>query len=780
MITIGKANFDFEAENQPFIQFLYGDWDHFFRVSFENVVEDVLKCYDNQEELIRVESLTVDMGTLTEEEFREQFPRILARKLADIFSAYLLNKEAHPEEISVISISRSHIEKISFYLLHGYIRSDEEGGAWNFSQVMQQVLQSDRAALCLFLQVNGGKVSLRERLVFQLSDDVLEMLAVAVLPSDGNFVIPYIRFLIASHKSLKRPEVRVGDYRNIVWMVVWGYLFSESKGYFSRKKLVAYTLQHLSAHYNIEYNTLLNLLTIGLKEYVSSLLVIPELLAILSEIRSELSDGNCLESVYRSLSGDELIRRLSVPESCRSILSPLSEQAIYELVVLVIPVESDFIIRYAQALDEEKSRGMLEGKAGTEFRILKWEFIFLMLLSVPVSRFNRKQFVHSVLQRLAGHYNLTVTSLILYFYKGLLTNDITMSLEISQLLVSLYEDLETTPVESLLSADVETEKMRFRLADFLITGEVEEGRVDELASFVRSKMQSDPEWLLDVIRQMERGGDSVLQTHTPEVARLFASLLFLVIRSYGLCFVQSDRLMRLLENIRENRTMGNAAALRKMLYYCITNRMDQFLNALNSVLQPVQPLLPEIETKDSFVKPDNPVVTEERARTYIHNAGLVILVPYFPRLFTMLELMDVPACLKDRDAMVKGIFSLQYLVYDDREFPEYELLLNKLLTGYEMNKPLPRFLPLEANECEILLSLLKGVMQNWKKMKNTSTEGFRSSFLQRNGVLEEFNDRWLLTVEQRAFDVLLDSIPWSYTPVKYTWMKKPLYVKWRD
>lgn len=524
MITIGKANFDFEAENQPFIQSLYGDWDHFFRVSFENVVEEVLMRYDNQEELIRVESLTVDMGTLTEEEFREQFPRILACKLADIFSAYLLNKEAHPEEISVISISRSHMEKLSFYLLQGYIRWDEEGGAWNFSQVIQQVLQSDRAALCLFLQVNGGKISLRERLVFQLSDDVLEMLAVAVLPSDSSFVTPYIRFLIASHKSLKRPEIREEDYRNIVWMVVWGYLFSESKGYFSRKKLVAYTLQHLSAHYNIEFNTLLNLLIIGLKEYVSSLLVIPELFAILSEIRSELSGGNRPESVYRSLSGDELISRLSAHE--------------------------------------------------------------------------------------------------------------------------------------------ETEKMRFRLADFLITGEVEEGRVDE--------------------------------------------------------------------------------------------------------------------AKDSFVKPDNPVVTEERSRTYIHNAGLVILAPYFPRLFRVLQLMDVPVCLKDRDAMVKGIFSLQYLVYGDREFPEHELLLNKLLTGYAMNKPLPRFSPLEADECEILVSLLKGAMQNWQKMKNTSTEGFRSSFLQRNGVLEELDDRWLLTVEQRAFDVLLDSIPWSYTPVKYAWMKKPLYVKWRD
>lgn len=35
-------------------------------------------------------------------------------------------------------------------------------------------------------------------------------------------------------------------------------------------------------------------------------------------------------------------------------------------------------------------------------------------------------------------------------------------------------------------------------------------------------------------------------------------------------------------------------------------------------------------------------------------------------------------------------------------------------------------------------------------------------------------DNWMLTVEEKPFDILLDSLPWNFKLVKAPWMEKCL------
>ena len=76
------------------------------------------------------------------------------------------------------------------------------------------------------------------------------------------------------------------------------------------------------------------------------------------------------------------------------------------------------------------------------------------------------------------------------------------------------------------------------------------------------------------------------------------------------------------------------------------------------------------------------------------------------------------------------------------------------------------------------ISILKGVKGNWPKMKGTSLEGFRETFLNREARLVERAEFWQMNVEKRGYDVLLPSIPWKYSPVKLPWMPKPIVVEW--
>jgi hypothetical protein len=70
-------------------------------------------------------------------------------------------------------------------------------------------------------------------------------------------------------------------------------------------------------------------------------------------------------------------------------------------------------------------------------------------------------------------------------------------------------------------------------------------------------------------------------------------------------------------------------------------------------------------------------------------------------------------------------------------------------------------------------------MQNWQSLGNTSIAGLRESFLQREGRLLWNDDAWSLSVSAAAYDMLLDTLPWSLSAIRLGWMKQVLHVQWR-
>lgn len=166
----------------------------------------------------------------------------------------------------------------------------------------------------------------------------------------------------------------------------------------------------------------------------------------------------------------------------------------------------------------------------------------------------------------------------------------------------------------------------------------------------------------------------------------------------------------------------------------------------------------------------------------VTNAGLCLFAPWLIRLFGMLDLLtEDRKDLIDMDARIRAIFILQRLVTSEiREYKEGDLAFNRLLVGCPFNVPLPKSIELTGKEAETVESMLAGVKANWPKMANTSIGGFQRSFIEREGHLEQQESKWVLTVENKAYDILLDSLPWSYKMIRLPWLKKPISISWRD
>jgi hypothetical protein len=167
-----------------------------------------------------------------------------------------------------------------------------------------------------------------------------------------------------------------------------------------------------------------------------------------------------------------------------------------------------------------------------------------------------------------------------------------------------------------------------------------------------------------------------------------------------------------------------------------------------------------------------------QAEVHVTNAGLVLASPYLPRLFEMLELAE-KATFKSVEAALRAVHLLQYLVDENTACPEYRLFLNKLLCGVKTDEAVPRGIEPTEQERHALIGLLQGMIGNWKVLGKTSVAGLREAFLQRQGRLQLLNDAWHLRVETRAYDMLLDQLPWSFAIIKHPWMERVIHVEWR-
>ncbi len=161
----------------------------------------------------------------------------------------------------------------------------------------------------------------------------------------------------------------------------------------------------------------------------------------------------------------------------------------------------------------------------------------------------------------------------------------------------------------------------------------------------------------------------------------------------------------------------------------------------------------------------------------IKNAGLVLLNGYLSMLLERLSLTDGQRFL-NRDSQLAAVHYLQYVVTGQTASEESLLPLNKLLCGLPLVQPVAESIELSSQYQSLIEGLIEAVIGHWPAIGSSSVNGFRGNWLVREGLLIEKEDRWELHVDKRAYDLLINHSPFSFSIIKYPWMDKPLHVNW--
>jgi len=168
----------------------------------------------------------------------------------------------------------------------------------------------------------------------------------------------------------------------------------------------------------------------------------------------------------------------------------------------------------------------------------------------------------------------------------------------------------------------------------------------------------------------------------------------------------------------------------------------------------------------------------EPTLTPIQLAGGILLYPYLKRLFAACNI-NTESFAKQVSHRNKAASLIYFLITGNTQAQEYELGMIKVLLGLsESSLLIVTSDQLSSNDISEAHKTLNTLINHWDKLKKTSIEGLRNSFLTRPGYLQVEHDMITLKLERLGLDILLDFLPFPLTVISLPWIPTPIQVDW--
>lgn len=284
----------------------------------------------------------------------------------------------------------------------------------------------------------------------------------------------------------------------------------------------------------------------------------------------------------------------------------------------------------------------------------------------------------------------------------------------------------------------------------------------------------------------------ILKTSVFETKREWIEEWFKIIELYlPVGKLDEKEVMRQVQAIREKTKSYFTKATSDTCFDLTANEKEEFLMWLSSH-QPDEPaergltqkVLP-IENDPTIISDGSNVDLEKEPLFFgtdagdiaVRNAGQVLFFPFISTLFRQLKWLDKSQKIKP-EHQLRAIQILHYCATGNESFFEAEMIIEKFLCGVPLNTTVPSYSLLTKGMKLRADKMLQELIQNWPALKNTSPDGLRQLFVQRNGKLTQRDQGLKIIIERKAQDVLLEKLPWGISIVKLPWMKELLFVEW--
>lgn len=185
----------------------------------------------------------------------------------------------------------------------------------------------------------------------------------------------------------------------------------------------------------------------------------------------------------------------------------------------------------------------------------------------------------------------------------------------------------------------------------------------------------------------------------------------------------------------------------------------------------------DIRSKDPTQMPTHSRIVAQEP-VMVANAGVVLLWPLLPELFTELGVLGMDG-FADEAAQHLAARWLDALVWNADDYDPERMVLTRKLCGLSPHAESPLYEePVPEEVAQAIDNWLTVLPTRIPRFAHCTAADVRELFLHRAGLWFDLEDHDELQVMPHASDFLLVDLPWSLTAVSLPWLKRPLQVRW--
>lgn len=834
---IRKWTFDVQYTNKDNARDLHDKFSSLFNLHLSFAAETVIDKVLSPAESMWIPQLEIDLGVLSYISFEQDIIRLLPDALEKALRERITKADTQHSPTEGLHF---HNEIARYYaLMTHYLRTGslpwwaaaEEGT--KLEEMLLAMITDNAARFAAFITNIAQQDYILKRIAWHFSRNVVQKIITSLEEAQATFILGYITGVIILHNRQPLVQDAQSEFERVVWLFVLTYLVTDNSGQFNRKQFIRRNLERLARHFNVDYFQLLYIFRKAIDTYrqyipsdsfvtfiqvlyeeneVAGLasqrtqalvvmphsayenVVAPRLLPLPGGMHTDLPlpllwiNYDTIENkedreevweqaivLFRSfITGQPLPAWFSRLQHSRQdvllkqavillfrkrplLLASMWEHPVHSLQSRleihrlfdkpVTPLEEN-IRKQLQVYAEQDTIQFLQQALPHTFIQHRNSFREIWLQYQQRSHTERLAFYRNVLSPVAVLQQVAIHTTEDDFWK--MMRDALPLLWGNHTITALKEWQGL--METLLTDNLERERIRLLFRQFnlqWLSGKIlinnSDDYINHLAKFMGSYDETTMHKLLKAIVSFDPGSIASftqVRAGVPALQQATAAIL------------------------KTNTTQAAA-------------RPEE-----QQVLVPAKRREPSIEVTvtentpyESLFGQRQKVAGSPEEAAAVQNAGLVILHPFFHTYFSRLDLLKGGKFV-DEMARQRAVRLLQLLVDDGEKQAEHALLLNKTICNMPWEEPLVPDIVLTDAERELARGLIGAAIQQWPKMHNSSVDGFRASFLRREGKLWRNEEGWFLHVEPRSYDIILQTLPWSYGMMRFAWLPKMLYTEW--